>query len=209
MTLYENFFKRVLDCLVALIAIVMLIPVFVIVATLIRLNDGGTVIYSQDRLGKNGKTFRIFKFRSMTDRMTRNPGEAGELTTNHPEITAVGRWIRRTKIDELPQLFSVLLGAMSLIGPRPCLPEQIREFDGNGFKRLRVRPGCSGLAQVYGNIHLSWPERWRYDAYYADNVSFYMDVKILYRTLLLLIRGEHLMVVPFDDFYKKVGKRND
>lgn len=198
--LYAQSLKRILDVIVTIPALMSLAPLFLIVAVLIKLEDRGPVFYGQKRLGRNGKQIDILKFRSMTHRLSRKPGEAGELVGSHEEITTIGAWIRRLKIDELPQLLSVIKGDMSIIGPRPCLPEQINEFDDNGHKRLLVRPGCSGLAQVYGNIHLPWKERWKYDAYYVEHLSFWLDVKILLRTVYLLVVDEKKLMTPFESF---------
>lgn len=199
-SLYISMLKRIIDVAVTLPTLLVLTPLFFIVTVLIKVEDRGPVFYCQKRLGKNGKLIDILKFRSMTHRLSRKPGEAGELVGAHEEITKIGAWIRRLKIDELPQLISVVKGDMSIIGPRPCLPELVHEFDRNGHIRLLVRPGCSGLAQVYGNIHLSWKERWKYDAYYVEHVSFWLDVKIMIRTVYLIVVDEKKLIVPFETF---------
>lgn len=118
-----------------------------------------------------------------------------EILADHPDVTPVGRLLRRFKVDELPQLFNVIRGDMSLVGPRPCLPETVSEFDCNGEARLAVRPGLTGLAQVNGNVHLSWPERWKYDRYYVENLSIQLDCKILFKTLLVIVFGEQPFLV--------------
>ena len=199
-SIYARVLKRILDVVVTVPALLTLAPLFFIVAVLIKVDDWGPVFYGQRRLGRDGKLIDILKFRSMTHRLSRIPGEAGELAGSHDEITKIGKWIRRLKIDELPQLLNVVKGDMSLIGPRPCLPEHIMDFDGNGHKRLLVRPGCSGLAQVYGNIHLPWKERWKYDAYYVEHMSFLLDLKILLRTMYLIVVDEKKLMVPFETF---------
>lgn len=205
-TLYQSHLKRFIDLLLSGVALCLVSPLLLLVACLIKLDDQGPVFYGQERLGLGGQIIQIYKFRSMTHRPQRKPGEAGELFGQNSEITSIGRFIRRLKIDELPQLICVFTGQMSLIGPRPCLPELASEFNESGRKRLSVRPGCSGLAQVNGNIHLSWPERWKYDAYYVDHVSFSLDVKIALKTLWLILKGEERFVVPFDVFI--AGQRN-
>ncbi|MEI6825272.1 MAG: sugar transferase [Desulfuromonadales bacterium] len=199
-SIYARKIKRVLDVVVTIPALISLFPLFFLVAFLIKIEDWGPIFYWQKRLGKEGKHIDILKFRSMTHRLSRKPGEAGELAGSHDEITKIGIWIRRLKIDELPQLLSVIKGDLSIVGPRPCLPEQINEFDENGYKRLLVRPGCSGLAQVYGNIHLPWKERWKYDAYYVEHLSFWLDVKILLRTVYLIVVDEKMLMTPFESF---------
>jgi lipopolysaccharide/colanic/teichoic acid biosynthesis glycosyltransferase len=204
---YERILKRILDVILTVPALIALAPLFLVVAVLIKLEDSGSVFYGQKRVGRNGKTIDILKFRSMSYRLTRIPGEAGELVGANDEITNIGRWIRRLKIDELPQLFSVVTGDMSIIGPRPCLPENVSEFDVNGHKRLLVRPGCSGLAQVYGNIYLPWKERWKYDAYYVDHISLLLDMKILLRTVYLIIVDEKKLVVPYETFISNIKSK--
>jgi lipopolysaccharide/colanic/teichoic acid biosynthesis glycosyltransferase len=197
---YASSIKRVFDLVVAALVLWAAAPLLLLAAIAIKLEDGGGVFYRQQRLGHHGQLFTILKLRSMTERVDRRPGEAGELTGAHPEISRIGGIIRRTKLDELPQLWNVLRGEMSLIGPRPCLPGQRDDFDDNGERRLAVRPGCSGLAQVHGNIHLSWPERWRYDAWYVENMSFLLDLEILVRTFTTILGGEARNTTSFDDF---------
>lgn len=200
--IYLRLIKRPVDILVSGFLIVCTSPVLVLCAGLVKLEDGGSVFYKQLRLGRFGKTIVVYKFRSMTLRPDRVPGESGELRGSHSEITRTGRWIRRWKLDELPQLFSVLRGDLSLIGPRPCLPEHAMQFDEYGKKRLMLRPGCTGLAQVNGNIHIEWTERWKFDAYYVEHVSFALDLRILLKTLLVILRGEEKFACRYDAFLK-------
>jgi len=152
----------------------------------IRLESKGPVFYVQKRLGYKGKVFNLLKFRSMTDK----PRENKQVFINSDEVTITGRFIRRLKIDELPQLINIFIGDMSFIGPRPCLPDLQSKFDENGKYRIFAKPGLSGLAQVNGNIYLSWPERWVYDRYYVKNISFFLDLKILIKTFLIVLLGE-------------------
>jgi lipopolysaccharide/colanic/teichoic acid biosynthesis glycosyltransferase len=135
----------------------------------------------------HGRVFQLYKLRSMTH-VPRTPDR--QIYEGDAEVTRVGQWIRRFKIDELPQLVNVLLGDMSLVGPRPCLPELRDQFDENGAQRLLVRPGLTGLAQVNGNIFLSWPERWRLDRIYVNDLSFWNDIKILLKTIIVVALGE-------------------
>lgn len=121
-----------------------------------------------------------------------------EILKNDAEVTRVGKILRRFKIDELPQLINVLKGDMSLVGPRPGLPRQINEFNDDGIFRIQVRPGLTGLAQINGNIHLSWPERWKYDRHYVENVSFLLDLKIIFKTFFIIIYGEDKFVKKSD-----------
>ncbi len=201
---YKQIVKSMIDISVAGFVLLLLMPLFLLVALLIRIESKGPVFYFQNRLGKKGKIFRLVKFRSMTHRTKRVPGETGELLGNtHAEITRIGKVLRRLKIDELPQLFNIIQGHMSLVGPRPSLPELQEQFDKNGQARLLVKPGCTGLAQIHGNIYLSWPERWQYDAYYTEKISLLLDLKIIIKTFFLIFAGEKKFHVPFAVFQKK------
>lgn len=189
-------FKRLLDFTISLILIVLLIPVWLLTALAVRLTSSGPVFFFQERGGLNGRTIRIAKFRTMYADHVHDPTEVVPLS--HAGITPVGRLLRRTKIDELPQLFSVLRGDMSLIGPRPTIMEQIREYDDFRRRRLEVRPGIAGLAQVNGNTAISWQERIRYDVYYVDHMSLGLDLLILFKTALTIVLGERAFARPFD-----------
>jgi undecaprenyl phosphate N,N'-diacetylbacillosamine 1-phosphate transferase len=184
---YRRFGKRWLDILLSLMAIVFLFPFFLLFALAIRLDTPGPILFFQERLGLHGKIFRIPKFRTMTH-VSRTPDR--EIHPGDPELTRVGAFLRRFKLDELVQIFNVFRGQMSVVGPRPALPRQLAEYDENGRKRLLVRPGLSGLAQVHGNIYLTWPERWQYDARYVDECSLGLDLWIIWRTIAVQIRGE-------------------
>lgn len=205
--LYGDYLKRAIDFSVALAGLLLLSPLLLAISVLVKCWDGGPVLFKQQRLGKGGRQFVLWKFRSMTHNPHRRPEDDGKLVEDHPEITAIGRVMRRWKIDELPQLFNVLRGHMSLIGPRPCLPSLGAEFDEFGRKRLDARPGCTGLAQTCGGIELSWPERWKYDAYYLDHLSLALDAKVVFRTIVMLIRGEKRMLLGFDEYLARQGRR--
>jgi undecaprenyl phosphate N,N'-diacetylbacillosamine 1-phosphate transferase len=188
---YRRFGKRLLDIFLALLSLLVLLPFFLIVAAAIRWESPGPILYVQERLGWKGKVFRAYKFRTMTD-IPRVPDH--EVMPGDPALTRVGALLRRFKIDELAQLINVLRGEMSVIGPRPALPRQLAEYDANGRKRLLVRPGLSGLAQIHGNIYLSWPERWVYDARYVETCSLGLDLWIIWRTIAVAVRGEEKFV---------------
>jgi undecaprenyl phosphate N,N'-diacetylbacillosamine 1-phosphate transferase len=187
-TLYSRFGKRVLDLVGSAGAFLALSPLLLAIAVLIKLTSRGPVLFLQERLGRNATTFMAFKFRTMTDK----PREADTLyyTGDASEVTLVGQFLRRTKLDELPQVVNVLRGEMSLIGPRPQLPKQLAEFTEDAKLRLLVRPGLTGLAQVNGNTTLTWPERWHYDAEYVRTLSFRLDCHIVAKTLAVLLHGE-------------------
>jgi undecaprenyl phosphate N,N'-diacetylbacillosamine 1-phosphate transferase len=184
---YRQYGKRLLDLFLSILALIVLTPFFLIAAILIRLESPGPVFYVQDRLGMHGKIFRAYKLRTMTNKI-RTPDH--EIHPGDPELTLIGAFLRRYKLDELVQVFNVLSGEMSWVGPRPALPRQLAEYDANGRKRLLVKPGMSGLAQVHGNIYLSWPERWVYDAQYVDACSLRLDLWIIWRTIAVMIVGE-------------------
>ena len=185
--LYRIFVKRVIDVIISFWALLGLLPVFVIASLLIRLTSEGPIFFKQSRLGRYGRVFVVYKFRTMAS----GPRSMQvQVTADNPEITSVGHFLRRFKIDELPQLFNVFNGEMSLIGPRPCLPETEKIFNDDGRSRLVVRPGLTGLAQVNGNIKLSWEERWAWDHFYVENLSLTLDATILLKTFLVIIFGE-------------------
>lgn len=180
--------KRVLDVLMALamapFALLLLIPS----AIVIRLTSPGPALFKQSRLGWNGRVFTVYKLRTMTH--VKRRASAEEVHLHDDGVTAVGRLLRRTKIDELPQLWNVLNGDMSFVGPRPSLPDLQERFDENGWARLLVRPGLTGLAQIRGGIFLSWPERWVWDRRYVETADLSVDFQILVRTVAVVLKGE-------------------
>jgi undecaprenyl phosphate N,N'-diacetylbacillosamine 1-phosphate transferase len=185
--IYRRVLKRILDLVASALALVVLSPWIALTALLVRITSHGPALFVQERLGRRGTTFRAYKFRTMTH-VERTPDL--EITAGNPEVTAVGAFLRRFKIDELPQLLNVLRGDMSLVGPRPALVRDLARYDEVTRRRLDVRPGLTGLAQIHGGIHLTWPERWRYDVRYVDEMSFALDVRILFRTIAVLFLGE-------------------
>jgi lipopolysaccharide/colanic/teichoic acid biosynthesis glycosyltransferase len=181
--------KEVFDKIVSFISFVVLLPLFLVVAILIKLDSPGPVFFLQDRVGKDGKIFKLIKFRSMTDK-PRVP--SSEVFLDNPEITKVGRFMRRFQIDEIPQLINVLRGEMSLVGPRPVLPFQVEKYNDFQKKRLLMKPGMTGWAAVNGNKYMTWEERIKYDVYYVENWSLWLDFKIIFRTILVVIFGEEV-----------------
>tara|TARA_B100000029_G_scaffold95316_2_gene85456 strand:+ start:730 stop:1512 length:783 start_codon:yes stop_codon:yes gene_type:complete len=184
---YRCHLKRCLDVVFAMVALVVALPVLVLASILIKCNSRGPVLYVQHRLGRDGQRFQVLKLRTMTDRLRT---AHVQVFDGDPEVTRVGHFLRRTKIDELPQLWNVIRGDMSIVGPRPGLPEHLKTYDERGLHRLLVRPGLTGLAQVHGNIHLSWPHRWLYDAWYVDHLAPGLDAWIVLRTVAVVWRGE-------------------
>jgi undecaprenyl phosphate N,N'-diacetylbacillosamine 1-phosphate transferase len=186
---YRRRGKRLLDLALTGLLIPALLPVAFVAGLLVWFTSPGPVFFVQPRIGKGGRVFNAYKFRTMIHR-PRLPDPHCEIFGRNAEVTAVGYWLRRFKIDELPQLLNVLKGEMSLVGPRPALTPHLAEFDALAHQRLLVAPGLTGLAQVHGNIYLSWPQRWRYDAYYVQALSLGLDLWILLRTLGVIVWGE-------------------
>jgi len=190
MSFYRERGKRYLDLLLTLPILVSLLPLLGIVALAVRLSSPGPVFFSQVRAGRDRQPFRTYKFRSMFVNDA-DPRQMGHVGGSHELVTPVGRIIRRLKIDELPQLWNVLRGEMSIVGPRPTLPEQTAEYTAEQERRLEVLPGLTGWAQVNGNIELSWDERIRLDLFYVEHHSFWFDLKTIWLTLDVIVRGEH------------------
>lgn len=185
--LYRNYLKRPFDLVASGMVLLLVAPLLVLLAIVVKLDSRGPVFFSQRRVGRYGRVFTLWKFRTMIHRSRK---VSGEIMGSDPEVTRSGRWMRRFKLDELPQLLHVVLGDMSLVGPRPCMEDNVRDFTEDGFARLEVRPGLTGLAQVNGNIYLTWPERWKLDRQYVENLTMAVDMKILWKTCLVLIFGE-------------------
>ncbi len=183
------------DVVAAGVLLVLLSPVLVVAGVLVKLTSRGPLFFTQERAGKDGAIFHVVKFRTMRGGRMPDPKELVPL--EHPEITRVGRLLRRLKIDELPQLVHVITGNMSLIGPRPTLPDQVAAYDEFRRQRLLVRPGITGLAQVYSNASAAWDERILYDIAYVRRCSLTMDLGILLRTKWVMLVGEQRTTRPF------------
>ncbi len=190
MSLYKSVFKRLFDIFLAIISLILLFPFLLIVSILIKIDTKGPILYIQKRLGKNESLFDLYKFRSMTDKHRENHRQIFE---GDVEVTRAGRFLRRTKLDELPQLMNVIFGEMSIIGPRPCLVSTKESFGKYAEKRFDVKPGISSLAATKGSIYLSWEEKGYWDEYYVNNVSFKLDALIIFKTINVVIFGEKKM----------------
>lgn len=180
------FLKRAMDISGALFGLLFLSPLFLVTALLVRCRFGVPVLFRQERAGKGGKPFTIYKFRTMTD----GRDEEGGLLPDEKRLTRFGAFLRSTSIDELPELWNVLKGEMSLVGPRPLHTRYTPRYSKEQARRLEVRPGISGWAQVNGRNALSWEDRFRMDAWYVDNASFFLDIKILCLTVLKVLKRE-------------------
>lgn len=174
--------KRIFDVLVSFVGLILLSTVLLLIALAIKLDSPGSPFFIQERVGKDGKIFKIFKFRTMLPK-DKSIDATGNEIENYARITKVGRFLRKTSLDELPQLFNVLIGNMSLIGPRPTLLYQVEKYTPEQRERLRMLPGISGWAQVNGRNNLSWEEKIEYDRYYVKHFSLTLDIKILIKTI--------------------------
>ncbi len=191
---YEAYLKRPLDFVAAFLGLLFLSPVLGLVAVLIKRDSSGSVFYTQERIGRNQTPFKIYKFRTMKMGADRYQKIGVEVKKDDDRITAYGKFLRRYKIDELPQLFNIIKGDMAIVGPRPTLPEYLDEYEEWEKKRFAVRPGLTGLAQVNGNIYLNRKEKSRYDVRYAEHISMWEDMKIILKTAAIVLRGEEKFV---------------
>ena len=177
--MYRNYFKTLLDKLLSLLGIVLLSPVFIVVFVALFFNNKGKVFFVQNRPGKNGKIFKIIKFKTMNDKKDAQ----GNLLPDEERLTSIGKLVRKTSLDEIPQLFNVLIGNMSLIGPRPLLPEYLPLYNSFQNKRHLVKPGITGWAQVNGRNAITWQKKFELDVWYVNNLSFWLDIKIIFLTI--------------------------
>ena len=186
--MYRNFFKVLIDFTAAFVIVLVVLIPMLFIAMLVLLESTGPLFFRQERVGKDLKLFSVYKFRTMTHEK-RTVGDK-PIIGKADGVTKVGYYLRRYKIDELPQLLNVLLGDMSLVGPRPSVPEQLANMSEEEQRRYSVRPGLTGLAQINGNIHLSWKERFVYDLEYVNKVTFWNDIKIIFKTIFIVVLGE-------------------
>jgi undecaprenyl phosphate N,N'-diacetylbacillosamine 1-phosphate transferase len=183
---YRNRIKPAFDFIAALIALLVTSPLILLAAAALVIANNGKVWFLQSRPGKNGQVFRVVKFKTMTDKQDAD----GNLLPDEKRLTAIGKFIRKTSLDELPQLINVLRGDMSLVGPRPLLIEYLPLYNEEQQRRHEVKPGITGWAQVNGRNTVSWPQKFAYDVWYVDHQSFGLDLKILFLTVLKVIKSE-------------------
>lgn len=187
--MYQHFFKRLIDFLLSLIAIICISPfLLILMALLYFANEGAGVFFLQERPGLKGRIFKVIKFKTMNEKR----GEDGKLLPDLLRITKVGKFVRATSLDELPQLFNVLKGDMALIGPRPLLKQSLPLYSEEQMRRHDVRPGISGWAQVNGRNNLSWTEKFKLDVWYVDHLSFALDIKIIFMTVMKVFKRESI-----------------
>lgn len=187
--MYKYFFKRVIDFLFSLLFIILFSPLLLFVSVYLYFNNKGAgVFFLQERPGKDAKIFKLIKFKTMTDERDKD----GNLLPDAVRLTKVGRFIRSTSIDELPQLLNVLKGEMALIGPRPLLVQYLPLYSPEQMRRHEVRPGISGWAQCHGRNSISWTEKFKLDVWYVDNVSLMTDLNVIWRTLIQVLRREDI-----------------
>ncbi len=194
------FFRRIIDFIMALIALILLIPLFLIIAIAIKIDSKGPVFFKQKRLTKKGKEFKMVKFRTMIPN-AEFQGAGLFNYKNDPRVTKVGRFLRNSSLDELPQLINILTGKMAIVGPRPCVSYELGDYNQLSpeyKKRFEVLPGLTGLAQVKGRNDIAWPEKIKYDNQYIDNVRkfwFFTDIKIIFLTIIKVFKKESIYEV--------------
>lgn len=184
--IYERFIKRPMDCFLATLSLLFLSPVILILSLLVRVFLGSPVFFEQDRPGKDGKVFKLYKFRTMTDKRD----EDGQLLADEKRLTTFGKVLRSSSLDELPELFNIIKGEMSLIGPRPLLVKYLPLYNEEQAKRHDVRPGLTGLAQSRGRNSLSWEEKFKLDVEYVNHITFLGDLKIIVDTIRSVLNSE-------------------
>ncbi len=186
--MYRSIFKRVIDITISFILLLVSLPITLIITVLLAIANEGKPFFFQIRPGKNEKLFKIIKFKTMNDKKD----NFGNLLSDEKRLTNIGKFVRKTSIDELPQLLNVLKGDMSLIGPRPLLVQYLPLYNETQKKRHNIRPGITGWAQVNGRNAISWQQKFEYDVWYVENLSFWLDVKIVFLTILKIIKSENI-----------------
>jgi len=193
---YSNFFKRIFDLVLAIIALPFWLIILVVVGPMIYFQDKGSIFYNAPRLGKGGKIFKMYKFRSMKMNAPDLRNEDGSTfnAEDDPRLTKIGKFIRKTSLDETPQLLNIIKGDMSIIGPRPDLPEHMELYEGNEARKLEIRPGVTGYNQAYFRNTIPWKERIKNDIYYIDHLTMWMDIKVFFKTAVSVLKREDVFV---------------
>jgi lipopolysaccharide/colanic/teichoic acid biosynthesis glycosyltransferase len=202
---YKRSGKRIFDVVISGIGLILLSPIFILLSLIVWIRLGRPILFSQTRPGYQATAFKLFKFRTMKHLTN----EQGQLLADEMRITPFGQFLRSTSLDELPELFNVFLGHMSLVGPRPLLMEYVPLYSKLQFRRHEVKPGITGLAQVAGRNQLSWPKRFALDVEYVNKVSFVLDVKILMKTVLKVLRREGIVSAGYVSSAPFLGETED
>lgn len=184
--MYAKYFKRMLDFMLSFFAIIVLSPILLILTIVGALAMGGNPFFTQERPGKDEKIFKLIKFRTMNNKKDKN----GELLPDEKRLTGYGKMLRSTSLDELPELFNILIGDMSIVGPRPLLVRYLERYNAEQHRRHEVRPGLTGLAQANGRNALTWEDKFRYDVEYVDHVTFGGDVEIIFKTIKTVLKHD-------------------
>ena len=203
--MYRSFFKRIFDFILSLTAIIILSPVLLLLTVIGAFLMGGNPFFTQDRPGKDGKVFKLFKFKSMNNKRD----ERGELLPDEKRLTYYGKFLRNASLDELPELINILKGDMAIVGPRPLLVRYLTRYNKTQARRHEVRPGLTGLAQVNGRNAISWEEKFRYDVEYVDNLSLMLDIKIILMTVLKVVKRDGISSensATMEEFMGQQGK---
>ena len=208
--MYRNFFKRIFDLVLAIIALPFWLILLAVIGPIIYFQDTGSIFYNAPRLGKDGKIFKMYKFRSMKMNAPDLRNEDGSTfnAEDDPRLTKIGKFIRKTSIDETPQLLNIIKGDMSIIGPRPDLPEHMELYEGNEARKLEIRPGVTGFNQAYFRNTVPWKERIKNDIYYIDHLTMWMDIKVFFKTAVSVLKREDVFVEQKSDD-KNGEKAND
>lgn len=194
--MYKKFLKRLSDLILALVALPFWTIILVIIGPIIYFQDKGSIFYNAPRLGKDGKVFKMYKFRSMKMNAPDLRNEDGSTfnAEDDPRLTKIGKFIRKTSLDETPQLLNIIKGDMSIIGPRPDLPEHRELYEGNEERKLEIRPGVTGYNQAYFRNTVPWKDRIQNDIYYIDHLSWWLDIKIFFKTAISVLKREDVFV---------------
>lgn len=194
--MYRNFFKRIFDLVLAIIALPFWLIILVVVGPMIYFQDKGSIFYTAPRLGKDGKIFKMYKFRSMKMNAPDLRNEDGSTfnAEDDPRLTKIGKFIRKASLDETPQLLNIIKGDMSIIGPRPDLPEHRELYEGDEARKLEIRPGVTGYNQAYYRNTVPWKERIKNDIYYIDHLTMWMDIKVFFKTAVSVLKREDVFV---------------
>jgi undecaprenyl phosphate N,N'-diacetylbacillosamine 1-phosphate transferase len=202
--MYSSFFKRLIDFTAALVGLILISPIFLVLIIILSISNDGKPFFNQLRTGKRGKLFTILKLKTMNDKTDAN----GELLPSMERVTKTGDVCRKYSLDEIPQLLNILKGDMSLIGPRPLLPQYLEHYSKEQNRRHQVMPGISGWAQINGRNTISWEQKFEYDVYYVDNQSFLLDLKIIFKTIDKVINRKDINSSETIDMPTFTGSKN-